>query len=236
MKKLLFIPLLLSFIISSGQPTDFFNKADHFMQQYVNYGLVDYESIHNHPESLNKLTDEISAFDIELADEMTLEAFYINTYNLLVIKQIIENYPLSSPMDIDGFFSKTTFNVASKNITLDQFENDIIRTELRDPRVHFVLVCGAQGCAPLPGFAYKPENIEQLLIEQTRKILNDGSFVILDTLNKRVSVSEIFKWYIEDFTKEGETVIDYINGYREEKILSDYVVTYYPYDWKTNSQ
>jgi len=206
------------------------------MLQYVNYGLVDYESIHSNPESLNKLIDEISAFDIELSDEMTLKAFYINTYNLLVIKQIIVNYPLSSPMDIDGFFSKTTFNVASKKMTLNQFENDIIRTGIKDPRVHFVLVCGAQGCAPLPSFAYKPENIEQLLIEQTKKILNDGSFVILDTLNKRVSVSEIFKWYIEDFTKEGETVIDYINSYREEKILSDYTVSYYPYNWKTNSQ
>ena len=206
------------------------------MQQYVNYGLVDYESIHNHPESLNKLIDEISAFDIESADEMTLEAFYINTYNLLVIKQIIENYPLSSPMDIDRFFSKTTFNVASKNITLDQLENDIIRTELKDPRVHFVLVCGAQGCAPLPSFAYKPENIEQLLIEQTKKILNDGSFVMLDTQNKKVLVSEIFKWYNEDFTKEGATVIDYINRYREEKIPFDYAISYYPYDWKANSQ
>ena len=31
------------------------------MQQYVNYGLVDYESIHNHPESLNKLIEKKQA-------------------------------------------------------------------------------------------------------------------------------------------------------------------------------
>ena len=53
---------------------------------------------------------------------------------------------------------------------------------------------------------------------------------------KEVSISEIFKWYEEDFVTKGSRVIDFINNYRKEKLSSKSKISYYNYDWSLNSQ
>jgi len=51
---------------------------------------------------------------------------------------------------------------------------------------------------------------------------------------KKVAISEIFKWYEPDFITAGNTVLQYINRHRNEKIPEDYEVGFYRYDWSLN--
>jgi hypothetical protein len=48
--------------------------------------------------------------------------------------------------------------------------------------------------------------------------------------------SEILKWYKEDFTMNGMSEIDFINQYRNEKVPTDYKLTYFTYNWNLNKQ
>lgn len=238
MKKTIFIFLLsISAVqVIAQDVTLFFEKTNSFMEMYVSDGKVDYKSIHSNPVILNKLMSLAENISVSKNDKNTYQAFWINAYNLSVIKGIINNFPTKSPLDVQGFFDKTTYKLAGKDITLNDIENKILRAEYIDSRFHFVLVCGAVGCPPLISESYSPNKLDKQLTRQTDLALNGNYFIRLNDKKKTVEGSEILKWYKEDFTMNGSTEIDFINQYRQQKIPSNYKLTYFAYNWNLNQK
>ncbi|WP_299338810.1 DUF547 domain-containing protein [uncultured Psychroserpens sp.] len=214
-------------------PSTFFKAADHFFKAHVSDGKVAYSKIHKNPEALNNLVNLAEEISISKSDSKTYQAFWINAYNISVIKGIIDNYPINSPLDKAGFFDKTKYNIAGESITLNAIENKKLRAPFGDARFHFVLVCGAIGCPPLIAEAYLPNLLESQLQKQTEIALNNPNFIKVK--KKKVELSEIFKWYKEDFVKTGNE-IDYINTFRKETIEPKSKISYYPYNWSLNKQ
>jgi len=227
--------LSLSFSESNAQSLqNFFDEADALFNAHVASGKVDYKAITNDPSRLNAALETAKQLSVSSNDAKAYQAFWINAYNLAVIKGIVDNYPIKSPLDKKGFFDKTKYELGGTKITLNDIENKKLRAKFGDARFHFVLVCGAIGCPPLIGKAYTASNLEKLLEQQTIKALNNSSFIRVS--GKKVAFSEIFKWYKEDFVKGGKTEIDFLNTYRKEKVRQDAKVTYYAYDWRLNSK
>lgn len=234
--KIKILIVLLSFNLGFAQGTDtFFSKTNTFLNKYVSKGKVDYEAINKNPESLNGILSIAKDISVDKKDAKEYQAFWINAYNISVIKGIIDNYPIKSPLDKSGFFDKTKHNLGGKNITLNDIEHKLLRAEFKDPRFHFVLVCGAIGCPPLINKAYMPKTLDAQLLQQTKLAVN-GAFIKVDTKKKKVLGSEILKWYKEDFTMNGIEEIDFLNKYRTEKIPSNYKLGYFTYNWKLNKQ
>ena len=177
----------------------FFTKTNSFLNKNVVEGKVAYNTIFKSQDELNEILVLAKSISLTKNDKLRYQAFWINAYNLLVIKGIIDNYPTNSPLDIAGFFDKTKYNIGSENITLNDIENEILRSEFKDPRFHFVLVCGAIGCPPLISEAYLPKSLNNQMDKQTSIAFN-GDFLKINNKRKRVEVSEIMKWYKEDFT------------------------------------
>jgi len=238
MKKLIVLTitiLSLSFSESNAQSLQsFFDEADALFSTYVAGGKVDYKALKNEPSQLNAVLEMAKQISVSPNNAKEYQAFWINAYNLSVIKGIIDNYPIKSPLDKKGFFDKTKYELGGTKITLNDIENKKLRAKFGDARFHFVLVCGAIGCPPLIGKAYTASNLENLLEQQTIKALNNSSFIKVS--GKKVAFSEIFKWYKEDFVKGGQTEIDFLNTYRKEKVPQGAKVTYYSYDWRLNSK
>ncbi|MDY8134775.1 DUF547 domain-containing protein [Aquimarina sp. 2201CG5-10] len=235
MKKILIIIIAFSvqFGFSQGT-TDFFAKADTFFKTYVSKGRVDYKSLKNDPSSLNELLDIASKISVSKSKPKTYQAFYINAYNLAVIKGIINKYPTKSPLNIKGFFDKKTYSLGGKTTTLNDLENKILRKNYpNEARFHFVLVCAGLGCPPIIPEAYKPSKLEAQLQRQAVKALNNPGFIKVK--GNKVQLSQIFEWYKEDFTRKGSE-IEYINQFRKEKLPSKAKISYYPYDWSLNQQ
>lgn len=230
----LLLSICISTSLSAGNLKDFFSKANHFFEQHVANGLVDYKAIQSDGNALQVLLDEIAATKPDQLSKNELKAFYINSYNLFVIKNILNYYPIASPLDKESFFNGDTFTMGGKKITLNDLENNIIRPTYKDARFHFVLVCGALGCPPIIEQAYTPENVDALLTKQTTIALNDPNFTKVS--GKDVALSEILKWYRSDFGDSDTEIINYINRFRKEKIASDSKLSYYPYNWKTNTK
>ncbi|MGB1451183.1 MAG: DUF547 domain-containing protein [Marinirhabdus sp.] len=237
MKKILVLVLpLLSFLAfeKNVQSTDlFFDAADAFLKMYVSNGKVDYGGISKNPEALHSILTMAEAINVNPANAETYKAFWINAYNLAVIKGIVDNYPLKSPLDKKGFFDVTQYKLGGTAITLNDIENKKLRAQFGDARFHFVLVCGAKGCPPLIAQAYRPKTLDGQLQQQTRRAVNNSSFI--KVTGGKVALSEIFKWYREDFLKEAKTEIGFLNVYRKNKIAEGTKITYYPYNWQLNS-
>jgi hypothetical protein len=235
MKKLiLIIPLLILSMLSHAEDKSFFDEADTFFENYVTNGSVKYKAIKQDGENLESLVNQIASISIDKLDQKSQKAFYLNAYNILVIKSVVEKYPIASPMDVEGFFDKQTHKVAGKQITLNDIENKIIRPNYKDSRIHFALVCAAEGCPKIANFAFKPEKVEQQLQQLTINAMNDTQFTRVKSAEKKILLSEIFSWYKEDFLREAPNLISYVNKYRSKKVDESYEIGHYTYNWKLN--
>ena len=221
--------------MAAAQSLDsFFTDANAFFASHVSGGKVNYKAINEDASQLNNLLKTAANISVNKSDKDSYRAFWINAYNLSVIKGIVNNYPINSPLDKPGFFDKTTYKLAGVDITLNDIENKKLRAVFNDARVHFVLVCGALGCPPLISEAYTPANVESLLEKQTKLAVNNPNFIKVK--GKKVAISEIFKWYKEDFVTKDQDVIAYLNKYRSTPIAKGSKVSYYSYNWNLNAQ
>ncbi|WP_343488008.1 DUF547 domain-containing protein [Allomuricauda sp. d1] len=231
------LTLFLTLFVQLGMTQDtesFFTKADAFFGKHVKNGLVDYKAIKENPSELHSILELAKDISVSKSDSKTYQAFWINGYNLYVIKGIVDNYPVKSPLDINGFFDKTKREIGGKQITLNDIENKLLRANFpREARFHFVLVCAGLGCPPIINEAYTLDSLESQLQRQTELALNNPDFIKVK--GNKVQLSQIFEWYKSDFTQGGKSEVEFINQYRTEKIDSDVKVGYYAYDWTLNA-
>ena len=233
-KVILLIALGVS-AITLGQQKDFFKESNTFFRTYVSNGLVNYKNVKKQPQKLNELLDHAQEYSVSIDHPDSYKAFWINTYNLLVIHNVIQHYPIKSPLAVKGFFEDKLFNYKGESLSLNDIEHQLLRAKFKnDPRLHFVLVCAGLGCPPLISEAYTPNNVEHLLTKQTTLAMNNSKFTKIDNKKERVGLSQLFEWYAADFRQAGASFIAFVNKYRTEKIPQNYSTYFYEYDWKLN--
>ncbi len=237
MKKNTILKTLILFfclqVVTGQELTEFFTKSDNFFKAFVHHGKVDYKGVKANLDQLDGILDLAKGLSVSKADAKEYQAFWVNGYNLLVIKGIIDHYPVKSPLDINGFFDKTKRDIGGQQITLNDIENKQLRGNFpKEARFHFVLVCAGLGCPPIINGAYLPATLESQLQTQTELALNNPNFIKMK--GKKVLLSQIFEWYKADFTQDGKSEVDFVNQYRKEKLDAKAKVAYYPYDWSLN--
>ena len=127
-------------------------------------------------------------------------AFYINAYNALTVHAVLEHWPIESVMDIEGFFDGQPHRVAGRERTLNQLENDILRSDVyAEPRIHFAVNCASASCPPLQGEPFAAETLDATLARAAR------SFVRATThrQGRVVRLSKLFEWFAADFERVG---------------------------------
>jgi hypothetical protein len=126
--------------------------------------------------------------------------------------------------------------VEGRELTLNDIENEIIRPEFAEPRIHFALNCAAVSCPPLRVGAYVGSRLDAQLEEQTRAFLGDPARNGLDERG-RLRLSKILDWYEEDFEKDGD-LVDWVRPYVPALAAlpadADVDVKFHDYDWALN--
>ena len=219
---------------------------DQVLQKYVDsQGRVNYAGLKNDPGTLESYLDLLAVnAPSDRATFQTGLAFWINAYNALTIKGVLDHYPTTSVRKIKlfgGFFSRIKFQVGGRSYTLDNIEHDIIRSEFGDPRIHFALVCASLGCPILENRAFVPETLEKQLDNATANFINNPEKVRLDRENGVLHLSQIFEWYAGDFEDTHDSVINFISEYLPEAdaaflARAEIQIQYLQYDWRLNAQ
>ncbi len=219
---------------------------DQVLRKYVNpQGLVDYAGLKSDSGTLESYLNLLAVnAPSDKATFQTGLAFWINAYNALTIKGVLDHYPTTSVRKVKlfgGFFSRIKFQVGGRSYTLDNIEHDIIRYDFSDPRVHFALVCASLGCPILESRAFVPETLEKRLDNATANFINNPEKVRLDRENGVLHLSQIFEWYTEDFEDTHGTVINFISEYLPEVDAAflkeeEVEIQYLEYDWSLNAQ
>jgi hypothetical protein len=230
---LLLCTIFLSLTFGLQSQNEFFQQADAFFKKHVQNGRIDYQGVKG-DETFSALIQQVEQIDFTELKGAEQKAFLVNAYNLLVIKGTLDAYPIASVKDVAGFFDRKRHLISGKSMTLNELEKNYLLEVFEDPRLHFVLVCGAKGCPPIIPEAYFPDRLEQQLERQTRLALNDLSFIRINPEEQKVFLSEIFRWYVGDFGGSQKAALAFINGYREKSIPENYSIGYYTYDWSLN--
>lgn len=224
---------LSSVFSQNSSLNQFFNDANTFFSVNVENSKVKYAEAKK-TKALDVLITKISSTSLAGVSEVEKKAFFINAYNLYVIKQVLESYPVNSVKDVGGFFDTKKITVAGEKMTLNSLEKDKLIKVTNDARLHFVLVCGALGCPPIINKAYFPATLDSQLDAQTKIALNNSDFLRFDESSNKAELSQIFNWYATDFGKSKENVLAFINKYRSVKIPESVKLSYYDYDWVLN--
>ncbi len=230
-------------------------------------GLVDYAGLQASPERLTAFVESLARLaraDYEAWASAEKIAFWINAYNGLTLKLIIDHYPITpqtlkkliypanSIRHIPGAWDKITFDFMGESLTLNHIEHTILRGNFEEPRIHMALVCAAVSCPPLRAEPYRGASLDTQLEEQTQIFLSDSSRLNIDRENGVVRVSAIFDWFAGDFVgqynvkgdrfDEGlRAVIGFIvrhvnDADRRYLEEGEFDVKHFDYDWTLNEQ
>lgn len=210
----------------------------------ISLNLVDYEGIAKDPDFAD-LIQRLERFSPhELVTEEERKTFWINVYNIFATKMVVDHYPVESIRDIGSLFKsvwkKKVGRVDGKEVTLNQIEHKILR-KMGDPRIHAAIVCASLSCPDLQKEAFIPARLSDQLDEAMKNFIeNPEKGVLIDQSKKIVYLSSIFKWFRDDFKKDGGT-IKFIQRYvpsDQAQFLNqrNYKVKYLDYDWSLNTQ
>ncbi len=211
---------------------------DALLKKHVKRGKVDYQGIKATSQAQpNPNVAAVGKARVGGMSKNTKLAFYLNAYNALVIKGVVDRLPgFTSVMKVKGFFDKHKHLVAGKRVTLNQLENTIIRPSFKEPRIHFALVCGARSCPPLRAAAFRTSGLDGVLERLARNFINGRHGV--QVKGDAVKVSQLFKWYAKDFEQASGSVGKYVARYHKKHAdkLSTAKLGYLHYSWVLNKK
>ena len=226
-----------------------FQPWDELLHQYVSdRGLVDYQAWKQSTQKLTDWLEELSHVDPEQLSTDWQLALWLNLYNALTIKQILNRYPIKSILPkflgipnwlaFFAFFSLPTYTLNHQRYSLSKIEHDILRQQYSEPQIHFALVCASIGCPLLRNEAYSGDRVRIQLDDDAKRFINNPDKVYYDTKQELLYCSKIFKWYGKDFLKVANSIPEYIQGYLTLDITLDAStpIEYLDYDWSLNQQ
>lgn len=223
---------------------------DRFLQSYLvernnAVTLVQYGQVTpNDRDKLSEYIRKLAQTPVSQLHRSEQKAFWINLYNALTVKVILDHYPVKSIRDIDispGFFSngpwgKKLVSVERHKISLDDIEHRILRPIWKDSRVHYGVNCASIGCPNLQPVAYTRENSENLLDKGAREYVNHDRAVRFE--DGRLVVSSIYSWFEVDFGGNDAGVIAHLKKYARpelrDKLESVNRIADTGYDWGLN--
>jgi ribosomal protein S18 len=135
-------------------------------------------------------------------------AFLVNAYNAYTVELILTKYPdLKSIRDLGNLvfnspWKQKFFTLFGEPWWLDRIEHETLRKPgaYDEPRVHYAVNCASIGCPSLREEAFVAARLEAQLEEQARRFLSDRSRNRFNAATGKLEVSEIFKWFKEDWT------------------------------------
>jgi hypothetical protein len=173
-------------------------------------------------------------------------AYWINLYNALTIKGILQEYPTKSILDHVrpiGYHIWKDLKVYADGAyrSLDDIEHEILR-KMGEPRIHFAIVCASAGCPRLRNEAYVPDRLEVQLSDNARHFFaQESNFKVSDD-GKVIELSSLLKWFGKDFGNSDAKMLAGIapylpaEGVKAIESAPSPRIIFLAYDWRLNER
>jgi len=171
-------------------------------------------------------------------------AYWINLYNALTVRVVLDHYPVASIRDIklsSGLFAAGPWDqklveIEGEEVSLNDIEHRIIRPIWRDARVHYALNCASIGCPSLAPKAFIAETLDARLNEAATAFVNSPHGVQIAA--GQITVSRIYDWFNEDFGTNDAAVFEHILKFASPELRAAMLaigkINNVAYDWTLN--
>ena len=241
-------------------------KGEYMSQDGLSVNYAEMKSSHKF-EQYVATASMLKQLDVTALSENERKAFFINIYNSLIVHALVEGFVKAG----DGFtkrlkmYATAAYNIGGHTYSLNDIENGVLRGNRRsatplssipfsnddprlsatvplDPRIHFALNCGAKSCPPIA--VYSPDKIDSQLDRAVQGALRDCT---VNSKERSVMVSMLFKWYAEDFGTSDRAIMQWvaarapadlrqaIQPLLEGQGAPRAVLKYHPYNWDINT-
>jgi hypothetical protein len=204
------VALLLSSVAVPGQTipstvNPLYRPLDELLDLYVRDGFVYYNALRSDRGRLDRYVASLNSAAATALAGGTPEqrkAFWINAYNALVLRTVVDHFPIrgraapypsSSIRQIPGAFERPQHRVAGKSVSLDAIEKEML-TQLGDARVFLALGRGAYGGGRLRSEAFDGPTVEKQLSAVAAEAVTREALVRITPATNVVSLSPIFSW------------------------------------------
>jgi hypothetical protein len=222
------------------------------LRLYVRNGFVDYAGLKRDGQAdLNAYLhalESVGRADFDSWNREQQLGYWINAYNAYTVRLILDHYPVKSIRSI-GLLPLAAFRhrfiplqgLRGKALSLNDIENEILRKEFQEPRIHFAIVCASKSCPSLRSDAYRGPDLEQQLDDSARAFIRDGRKNRFDAGSRTLYLSSIFKWFREDFERSAKTVPEFVARYADDSTANalhagDIRQEFLAYDWSLNGR
>ena len=181
-------------------------NLDTILDTYVRDGMVYYRALKSDRSKLDAYVHSLADVNVGSRPREAQIAFWLNAYNALVLRTVIDHYPIAvrskeyparSIRQIPGAFERLTHRVGGSTVTLDQIEQNTLGS-FHDPRLYFAIGRGAIAGGRLRSEAFTPEKLETQLSDVQAECVTRGC-VLVDRDANKVNASSIFSWREKDF-------------------------------------
>lgn len=230
-------------------------RVDHaawgdFLAKYLVRGKdgvnrVRYESVTpGDKQALSSYIQRLSGTPVSRLNRAEQLAFWINLYNALTVRLILEHYPVNTILRINispGWFAvgpwgKKLVRVEGEALSLDDIEHRILRPIWRDPRIHYAVNCASIGCPNLAAAPFTAASAGGMLTEGARAYVNHPRGVHITEYGP--VVSSIYHWYAEDFGGNDAGVLAHLRRYASPDLAARLAkfsrLADHAYDWDLN--
>ena len=158
-------------------------------------------------------------------------AYWINLYNALTVRLVLEFHPVNSIKDIEissnplgsifsGPWDRKLLDVRGEPLSLNDIEHRILRPIWGDPRIHYAVNCAA----------------ETLLDHAAQNYVNSPRGARVE--DGQLIVSKIYAWFVDDFGGSEEGVLAHLRHLAElplaRALEGRTSIDDYEYDWGLN--
>ena len=182
-------------------------NLDFILDTYVRDGLVYYRALRAERGRLDGYVASLADVPLDEARREEAIAFWLDAYNAIVMKTVVDHYPIvrrtqdypaRSIRQIPGAFEKLPHHVARRMVTLDDIEQKIL-SGFNEPRVYFAIGRGAMDSGRLRSESFSAATLEAQLGEVAAECVTRAQCFDVDRTNSQISISSIFSWRSQDF-------------------------------------
>ncbi|MDF1721433.1 MAG: DUF547 domain-containing protein [Minwuia sp.] len=205
----------------------------------------DYRGLAANRAGLDSYLETMGAVPVSALNRPAQFAYWVNLYNALTVRLIVDNPGVETIRDIDispGLFASGPWDaelitVQGRPLTLNQIEHRILRPIFKDPRIHYAVNCASIGCPDLRAEAFVPDRLEAQLNAQAATFINHPRGARIDG-DGNLHVSSIFVWFREDFGGTETGVIEHMLRYARGGLRGHLTILRQisgdDYDWQLN--
>jgi hypothetical protein len=202
---------LLAVPAGAAAPPDYKVWGDLLSKYYDPARGMNYKALKAQDKNtLDGLRRQMATVDVQSLSRPDQLAYWINLYNISVVGIVVDHYPVESIRDLStdpivrlNVFKKDSVQTKKGAVSLNDIENDRIRSGFKDPRIHFAINCAAKSCPPIRPEPYVGSQIDQQLDNQAYKFLNGPNGVRVEKKSGELVLhtTKIMDWFGEDFDK-----------------------------------